>query len=483
MRALPRAPMAVAGVVILLLLAALAPVAAPAMAPKMQVLPTPTPVPGTTGPGPGSSSGEPHLHTPDGLAYDFQAAGEFIALTSTVDDFAVQLRQEPVGTSTVASMNTAVATHVAGDRVGVYVGMQPALEVNGQPTALDDGSLPLPGGGRVERQGARYVIVWPDQTVVEVMLRSQYLDVVVRLAPARQGQVGGLLGNADGDAANDLTTRGGSVVEVAGLAAETLRARLYGEFGDSWRISQTESLFTYGPGKDTSTYTRPDFPSALVTASDLPAMARGMAEAVCRSAGVTEGDFLADCALDVGVTGNAEFAASAAAMEAALAPAGNTLPNGTFHANEINPVYLDPFSHFTAGRFTGEIPDRPTWVPVAFSVDVHLDAANGAATGGAMSFQWTFTANGSTVAKSFESSNVTGFFYALPEGVHGGADFEGTLTPEGSDYTVRFAWWMDDAGQLVMCVPSVEHATTAQAYKEYCLAHPVAVLKPVGLAD
>jgi len=75
---------------------------------------------------------------------------------------------------------------------------------------------------------------------------------------------------------------------------------------------------------------------------------------------------------------------------------------------------------------------------------------------------------------------VTGFFYALPEGVHGAADFEGTLTPEGSAYTARFAWWMDDAGQLVMCVPSVEHATTAQAYKEYCLTHPVAVLKPVA---
>ena len=482
MRALRGAPIVVASVVALLVLAALAP-AAPAMAPNRQV-PTPTPVPGTSGPiGPGASSGDPHLHTPDGLTYDFQAAGEFIALTSTLDDFAVQLRQEPVGTSTVASMNTAVATHVAGDRVGVYVGRQPALEVNGQPTALDDGSLPLPRGGRVERQGARYVIVWPDQTVVEVMLRSQYLDVVVRLDSARQGQVGGLLGNADGDAANDLTTRGGSVVEVAGLAAETRRARLYGEFGDSWRISQAESLFAYEPGKDTSTYTYPDFPSALVTASDLPAMARGMAEAVCRDAGVTAGDFLADCALDVGVTGNAEFAASAAAVEAALAPVDKILPNGTFHANEINTVYLDPFSHFTTGRFAGEIPDRPTWVPVAFSVDVNLDAANGAVTGGTMSFQWTSTANGSTVARSFESSNVTGFFYALPEGVHGAADIEGTLTPEGSDYTARFAWWIDDSGQLVMCVPSVEHATTAQAYKEYCLTHPVAVLKPVGLAD
>jgi hypothetical protein len=484
MRALPRAPMAVAGVVTLLLLAALAPTAAPAMAPKLQVLPTPTPVPGTTGPGPGSSSGDPHLLTPDGLAYDFQAAGEFIALKSTADDFELQIRQEPVGTSTVASMNTAVATNVAGDRVGVYVARQPALEVNGQPTTLGDESHPLPRGGRVERQGARYVIVWPDQSVVEVTLRSQYLDVVVRLASARQGQVGGLLGNADGGAANDLTTRGGTVVEVAGLAAETLRTRLYGEFGDSWRISQAESLFAYGPGEDTSTYTRPDFPSALVTASDLPAMARGMAEAVCRQAGITGAAFLADCALDVGVTGNAEFAASAAAVEAAIGPeADNTVTAGQFHGDEISTAHLDVFSHFTSGRFTNGRPNETaTWVVNGFSADVVLDIASETVTDGAMSFQWVVTVFDSTNAVSFEASNATGWVQSFDDVVAGEVEFNGTLAAngsEGGDYTQDFMFVIDDAGQLVLCVPSTSQAQTFPAFKQDCLAHPVAVLKPV----
>ena len=177
----------------------------------------------------------------------------------------------------------------------------------------------------------------------EVTLRRK-LWTSRALAPARQGQVGGLLGNADGGPANDLASRGGTVVEVAGLAAETRRARLYGEFGDSWRISQAESLFTYGPGEDTSTYSRPDFPSALVAASDLPPLARGMAEAVCRQAGITGAAFLADCALDVGVTGNAEFAASAAAVEAALAPAPDNTVTVAASMATRSYRYLDSFS-------------------------------------------------------------------------------------------------------------------------------------------
>jgi hypothetical protein len=37
---------------------------------------------------------------------------------------------------------------------------------------------------------------------------------------------------------------------------------------------------------------------------------------------------------------------------------------------------------------------------------------------------------------------------------------------------------IDDAGQLVLCVPSTSQGQTFPALKQDCLAHPVAVLKP-----
>jgi hypothetical protein len=268
---------------------------------------------------PGSTFGEPHLTTPDGFAYDFQAAGEFILLSSLADDFAVQVRQQPWKSSTVVSINTAVAMAVAGDRVGVYTGEDPALHVNGEPTALVDGTAtPLPQGGRIEQLENRYTIIWPDGTAVGVADELEFLTVVVHLAAARAGQVAGLLGNADGDPSNDLVTRDGEPIDLTGLPQDDAHTQLYQEFGDSWRISQAESLFDYAPGEDTETFTLLDFPTAPIAVSDLPPAAQVEAEAICREAGITEASLLAACILDVGVTGNPAFAAGAAGVEATL---------------------------------------------------------------------------------------------------------------------------------------------------------------------
>ena len=62
------------------------------------------------------------MHTPDGRNYDFQAVGEFIAAKDESGDLEIQVRQEPWGSSTTVSVNTAVAMGIAGDQVGIYLG-------------------------------------------------------------------------------------------------------------------------------------------------------------------------------------------------------------------------------------------------------------------------------------------------------------------------------------------------------------------------
>ena len=81
------------------------------------------------------------------------------------------------------------------------------------------------------------------------------------------------------------------------------------QFGDEWRIAQGDSLFPYGAGLSTETFTDRKFPSAQPQFS--PAVS-DQARSVCNSAGVIGDAILAACVFDVSVTGNPALAQTAA---------------------------------------------------------------------------------------------------------------------------------------------------------------------------
>ena len=108
--------------------------------------------------GQGEGWGDPHLVTFDRLAYDFQGVGEYILSKSLIDEFEIQARMAPWGTSKVVSIQSALAMNVSGDRVGVYVGRSPALYINGEPTILTEGIMLLPSGGVVESASGGYKV-------------------------------------------------------------------------------------------------------------------------------------------------------------------------------------------------------------------------------------------------------------------------------------------------------------------------------------
>lgn len=255
-----------------------------------------------------STGGDPHLSTFDGLRYDFQAVGEFVLATSTTDDLAIQVRQQPWYESRSVSANTAVAMRVSGDRVGVYAGAEPALMVNGEPTELPAGTLDLTGGGHVAFDGDTYTIAWPDGSRVQVMPLSGHLDLWLEMAGERSEALAGLLGDADGTGSNDLAARGRPPVEVDAVIADYL----HGEFADSWRIDQAGSLFDYRPGEDTNTFTDRAFPYEDAAPNEHE---RAEAAEICAAAGVTEEPFRSSCIFDVAVTGDGAFADQAAALQ------------------------------------------------------------------------------------------------------------------------------------------------------------------------
>lgn len=244
--------------------------------------------------------GDPHLVTLDGLMYDLQLVGEFVDSTDG-GGFVVQTRQAPFrGSRTIAS-NSAVALDIAGDRVAFYASSPGFFFLAGVQTPQS--SLSLPNGGRLFVQDPSTIVaVWPQGDQVRVELSGGIFNIGIAPLPSRQ--VRGLMGNRDGNRANDLTLRDGTV-----LPSSLTREQLYGQFGESWRVTEEESLFDYAPGESTATFTDRTFPDEPVRAASLPPAQFAAASAACKSAGVTEENLLEACILDVGASNDTTFAA------------------------------------------------------------------------------------------------------------------------------------------------------------------------------
>ena len=279
----------------------------------------------------GRGTGDIHMETIDGLRYDLQAAGEFVALQDKAGRVKIQMRLEPDNSQRI-SYCTAVAAMVDGAKVAIHLKPQIQLYVNGQATTLEPGRrMSLGKAGGISFANDSWVITWPDSTTAQIKPNAAHLDLFV--GPGKSaGTLAGLLGNADGNPTGDLVARNGVV-----LAADFSSADLYGRFADSWRISQDESLFHYGKGESTATFTDRSVPRENVTLGSLDAAKRAEAERQCRAAGITAPGPLAECTLDLAVTGDRSFVSSAALAQTTSAsrpattaggPAGSLMVSG-----------------------------------------------------------------------------------------------------------------------------------------------------------
>jgi von Willebrand factor type D domain len=290
--------------------------------------------------GPGESNGDPHLTSLDGLHFDFQAAGEFVLARSRSGDLEIQARQEPYRRSRTVTVNTQLAMRVGGRRVTVSPGASsadpPVVRVDGALRPLPAGTREALGAGSVERQAnGHYVdVVWPDgSTVVVRPVGSWGVAARIALTKGRRNTVAGILGDFDGKPGNDLANRRNRRIpyhakatsdwgflrrfEVAEEFERKFFDDLYDDVGDAWRIEQRESLFDYGPGQSTRTFTDRSIPTRPYDPDDLSSRRRASAARVCRGRGVTRRGPLTDCIVDMAATGNAAFADDAAASQEA----------------------------------------------------------------------------------------------------------------------------------------------------------------------
>ncbi len=104
--------------------------------------------------------------------------------------------------------------------------------------------------------GSLVTITWPEggQLVVTVIaddnLSYQYLP-----RTGAKPSLTGILGT--GNTLTQIVDRDGAVLP---LSDPDFHQKLYSQFANSWRVSQASSLFDYGPGQSTATFTDPKIP-------------------------------------------------------------------------------------------------------------------------------------------------------------------------------------------------------------------------------
>ncbi|GAB1818594.1 hypothetical protein HerbRD11066_17580 [Herbidospora sp. RD11066] len=269
------------------------------------------PSPGTGSPASAGSFGDPHLFTFDGVAYDFQATGDYVVAEDVTDGFQIQARyaRNSDGPTTV-SYNRGAAAKVGGsviafgdDAATAYITPM-AATLDGVPLTVTATPTDLPGGATVRLDGIEQVVRWPDGTELRVGTESAFGQIYIRLAQAREGKVRGLFGDADGDRRDDLAARDGTLVENPRDPAQ-----IYGSFGTSWRVEGEESLFRT-PLPDLIGL--PVLPTSVPSIAQLSTQARVAAEEACRARDLESGAGLEQCVLDVGLTGDTAFADAAA---------------------------------------------------------------------------------------------------------------------------------------------------------------------------
>ena len=163
----------------------------------------------------GGGSGDVHMITFDGLHYDFQAVGDFVAAQSTDAGNTWEVQIRTASLPGAVSITTALGALVGDDRVNFAIGRESLVYVDGAPdTTLRPGVAQTLGDGTLTQiSNDTYRLDLHGGELITVTDRGIYLDWTVTLGPHdRPGSVRGLLGSNTGQTNDDFQLHDGTVL-------------------------------------------------------------------------------------------------------------------------------------------------------------------------------------------------------------------------------------------------------------------------------
>jgi len=289
--------------------------------------------------------GEPHITTVDGTIYNFQGAGEYITLLDP-DGTEVQVRQSPIptdgaddyvpnqpakyqddGLKSCLSGNTAVAARVGTHRV-TYEPCFGGGACNNYGLQLRvDGKVATQGsnwgdGGSVEITSDGVEVQFPDGKILNVSGSLPLLNVLfsgVGVASKSAGSsVSGLAGFVPDKNWLPRLPNGAALGSMPASMHDRY-VTLNQKFGNAWRVTNSNSLFDYAPGKSTATFTNTAWPvenpksCSVPNQKTMPHISVAAAEEACKS--ITNATLHSSCVFDVKMTGITRFAETYAINE------------------------------------------------------------------------------------------------------------------------------------------------------------------------
>ncbi|XP_038046205.1 mucin-like protein [Patiria miniata] len=202
--------------------------------------------------------GDPHIATIDGLQYTFNGLGEYTLVLIEDDDgqrvFELQGRtRQAVDTETGQLSQATVYSGFAA----VYTG-EARVEVKLSNDTMDllttvSGTIVTPTAEGLLFNSLRLTrsdnpievsVIYAEYVTFTVRVNNSMADITILFNQDFRGRTKGLLGVWDDDPSNDTLRRDGTLQSASGDNGELLERDFFA-FGETWKISEEDSLFFY----------------------------------------------------------------------------------------------------------------------------------------------------------------------------------------------------------------------------------------------